>query len=329
MKQIPSIVLVSALAACSAPQEDTEADAAAAPDPAETSTEDAPTAPPGTDIHTYFLSWEAGRPVLGEALARVGSPGYDNQPFFLGPNESGVIELLYTSADETGETDIWYRELTGGDSWRVTDTPTASEYSPRIQPGGFYSYIYQPPGGYAGHAYIESYVEGDDTLRKQAGPAHDLAPVGYYVFSQDLRHIAVFALGEPNTLQLIDRSTEPETVTHIVDNPGRTLFKTFEGSLAWFSSADGDGNHTVSTLEFATGQTQSRFALPEGSQDFVPMDLDDGTVGFFSTRGGVLVYRDANSDWTEIADLQALGLTGVTRIAVNSERSAIALVAEE
>lgn len=330
MKHALSLLITSALiAACSAPQEEPATEVNPTTPVAQTDAEEAPQAPPGTDIHTFWLTWEAGRPVLGEALVQVGSPGYDNQPFFLEPDESGSIELLYTSADESGETDIWYRELTGGDSWRVTETPTASEYSPRMQPGGFHSYIYQPPGGYAGHAYIETYIEGDDSLRKEAGPAHDLGPVGYYVFSQDLRHVAVFALGEPNTLQLIDRGTDPETVTHIVDNPGRTLTKTPRGSLAWFSSADPAGNQTVSTLDFSTGQVQARFALPDGSQDFVPMELSDGTVGVFSTRDGQLVYRDIQTDWTDIADLSALGLTGVTRIAVNLDRSVIALVAEE
>lgn len=330
MKYALALILAGGLAACSPPPEETPPveDAAAETEAVETAqAEEAPAAPPGTDIYTYFLSWTDGQPSLGDALAVVGSPGYDNQPFFLDEDESGSIAMVYTSADESGETDIWYRELTGGDTWRVTETPTASEYSPRIQPGGGYSYIYQPPGGYAGHAYIEEFDYENN--RRVPQPAHDLAPVGYYVFSPDLRHVAVFALGEPNTLQLIDRSTEPETVTHIVDNPGRTLMKTHGGSVAWFSSADADGNHTVSVLDFASGSSEALFPLPAGSQDFAPIDLGEGAIGFFSTDNGQLVFRDPENDWTAIADLDALGLTGVTRIAVNWDLSVIAIVAEE
>ncbi len=328
MKQTLSILVLGTLAACSEPQDPSARDVAEQEVPA-TSADEAPASPPGTDIHTYGLSWAEGRPALGEALAVVGSPGYDNQPYFLEPDESGSIELLYTSADDSGETDIWYRDLTSGDTWRVTDTPTASEYSPRLQPGGGHSYIYQPPGGYAGHAYIEDYVDGDNALRREPRAAHSLAPVGYYVFSADLRHVAVFALGEPNTLQLIDRSTEPETVTHIIDNPGRTLIKTYGGSVAWFSSADADGHHIVNALDFRSGAFETHFALPAGSQDFAPMDLGDGRIGFFSTREGQLVYRDGESDWLPVADLSTLGLNAVTRIAVNPDRSVIAIVAEE
>lgn len=328
MRTAPALIFAASLAACTAPDDVAPvAETEAVATEGATAEEVAPAAPPGTDIYTYFLTWADGQPALGEALAVVGSPGYDNQPYFLGPDESGSIEIVYTSADESGETDIWYRELTGGDAWRVTETPTASEYSPRIQPGGRYSYIYQPPGGYAGHAYLEDFDYETNSRIPQA--AHDLAPVGYYVFSHDLRHVAVFALGEPNTLQLIDRSSEPESVTHIVDNPGRTLMKTERGTVAWFSSADEDGNHTVSALDFESGRFEGLFALPAGSQDFAPVDLENGAIGFFSTDGVQLVYRDPSSDWTPIADLSALGLTGVTRIAVNRDLSAIAIVAED
>ncbi|MBR9824781.1 MAG: hypothetical protein GYB36_03130 [Alphaproteobacteria bacterium] len=322
MRSILALSLAAGLTACSVTEEDR-----AEGEAAEAETAQADTTPPGTDIYTYALSWEDELPVLGEAIAVVGSPGYDNQPYFLEPDEAGSVALLYTSAGDNGETDIWYRELTSGDSWPITDTPDASEYSPRQQRGGGYSYIYQPPGGYAGHAHLEEFdYESNSRVSR---PTHDLGPVGYYVFSDDLRHVAVFALGEPNTLQLINRTSEPETVTHIADNPGRTLTRAPYDLATWFSVADSEGNHTVSVLDFESGRTEALFALPPGSQDFAAINLGDGGIGFFSTDSGVLVYRDSRRDWTPIADIDALGLTGVTRIAVDYTHSVIAVVAEE
>ena len=213
-----SLLLAAGLAACSAPENETPADdtptEAAEAETSDQSTEEetAAAAPPGTDIYLYALSWDGNTPQLGEPVGRIGSEGYDNQPFFTA--DGGV---LYTSAGANGNTDIWRFDLASGENTQLTDTPDASEYSPKIPPSeGALSYIYQPPGGYAGNAYLAD----DGNANPRA--AHALAPVGYYEFSGDMRYVATFYLGDPEsegpfTLQLIDRSTSPETVTQIAE----------------------------------------------------------------------------------------------------------------
>ena len=328
-------IALLALTACSASeQEPVEETPAAAPEApaaeAATDTADAAddTAPamPGNDIFVYALEWENGTPVLGERITQGDRPGYDNQPFFT-PDGTAI---LYTAGDnDSGETDIWRLDIASGNAQPVTRTPLESEYSPRIAPDGMgLSYILQPEGGYAGNAALARFDNSEREL------AHELAPAGYYVFSGDMNHVAVFYLGDPEsegpfTLQLIDRTTEPETVTQIAENPGRTLSRTPNAPVAWFSIGDEAGNHQVHLLHFESGQSEAMFALPEGSQDFAAFELASSATAFFSLDAGALVYYGEAQAWTNVADIEALGHTGVTRLAVSPDRSLIALVAEE
>lgn len=323
-----SILLAAGLAACSAPESETIEDDAVPSAPAESDAEettddeaDAAEAPPGTDIYLYALAWDGDTPTLGPAIGRIGDEGYDNQPFFT--YDGGV---LFTAAGETENTDIWRYDLASQALTQLTDTPNASEYSPKVPPSqGDLSYLYQPPGGYAGNAYLADAGNADPRA------AHDLAPVGYYEFSGDMRYVATFYLGEPGseepfTLQMIDRSTTPETVTQIAENPGRTFWRNPRGTGVYHSIGDEDGNHTVHYLDFRTAEDTALFPLPAGVQDFVSVGLPNDGVAFLSTQDGQLVSWDGDA-WTAVGDLSALA--GITRLAVSPDGNTIAIVAEE
>ena len=202
----------------------------------------------------------------------------------------------------------------------MTRTPGESEYSPRIAPDGRLSYIYQPPGGYAGNAYL---ANPDNTGRE---PAEALAPVGYYGFSGDMNAVAVFNLGEPMTLQLIDRTTTPETVTHIADNPGRSFFRAGRGPAIYVTLAGEDGVHTLHALNTRTGELREMFALPGTSQDFAVAVMPDDRVTFLAVDGGQLFWR-TRGRWEPVAAID--WLTGVTRLALSPDLSTLAIVAEE
>ncbi|MDF1769667.1 hypothetical protein [Maricaulis sp.] len=335
MKAWLSLITVAALAACNpAPVDETAPDETAVmpeatseveipgeqdsgeQDSGEAETAEEDTAGlPGTDIHLFALDWSGDGPVLGASLGGVTRAGYDNQPFFT--NDGG---LLYTAGDETGETDVWRLDLASGETTPVTRTPGESEYSPRIAPDGRLSYIYQPPGGYAGNAYL---ANPDNTGRE---PAEALAPVGYYGFSGDMNAVAVFNLGEPMTLQLIDRTTTPETVTHIADNPGRSFFRAGRGPAIYVTLAGEDGVHTLHALNTRTGELREMFALPGTSQDFAVAVMPDDRVTFLAVDGGQLFWR-TRGRWEPVAAID--WLTGVTRLALSPDLSTLAIVAEE
>lgn len=335
MRTALALILSAGLAACSAPESDPREASALITDAAETQQpdgEDAGTAEtgaeaaapaPGSDIYLYALTWTDGQPALGAQRGIIGEPGYDNQPFFT----SGGA-LLFTSAGANGNTDIWRHNLASGALEQLTDTPDASEYSPKTPPGeAALSYLYQPPGGYAGNAYLADEGNGDPRA------AHALAPVGYYEFSTDMRHVATFYLGEPEsgepfTLQLIDRSTTPETIVQIAENPGRTFWRNPRGTGVYHTIGDAEGHHTIHYLDFETGEDTALFALPDGSQDFVSHGLPDDSVAFLASHDGALLFWTGER-WNAIADLAARGLTGVTRLAISPDGGLIAIVADD
>ena len=316
MRSVLAVLIATGLAACSAPEGDNVAES----EPAETEEAEEETAGlPGTDIHLFALSWDDDQPVLGDRQGGVFRTGYDNQPFFL-VDGSG---FYYAADDESGETDVWFYDLVSQESRQITDTPGESEYSPRQTPdGNGISYIYQPPGGYAGNVYL---ANADNSERHAA---EDLAPVGYYALTANLRHVAVFALGEPNTIQLIDRQAEPEAPIHIADNPGRSFFMTPRGHAIYFTIGDEDGRHEVQLLDPVNETISPLFGLPGVSQDFTVTLRPNDTVGFFAIDEGRLLYRTAGA-WQPIADLGALGLSGMTRLAVSPDGQTLAVVANE
>lgn len=314
MKTWLSLIPIVALAACNpAPIDAIEPDAPATDETEAAAEEEAGL--PGTDIHLFALDWTSGAPVLGASSGGVTRPGYDNQPFFT--TDGG---LLYTAGADNGETDIWRLDLASGETSPITETPDESEYSPRIAPDGRLSYIYQPPGGYAGNAYL---ANPDNTERE---PAEALAPVGYYGFSGDMSKVAVFHLGEPMTLQLIDRTTAPETVTHIADNPGRSFFRAGRGPALYVTLADEAGVHTVHALNTQTGELREMFALPGTSQDFAVAVMPDDRITFLTVNDGQLYWR-AYGRWESIGAID--WLDGVTRLALSPDLSTLAIVAEE
>lgn len=333
MRTTLAFILAAGLAACSQPADETPAEDEA---PVEAPTEEAAaedSAPaeeenpglPGTDIYVFALDWgDAGLPALGELHMHLMRDGYDNQPAFSPDSQF----LLHTAERDSGETDIWRVSLSDGTTISITDTPDASEYSPRYAPDGErVTYLYQPPGGYAGHAYIANFDNSDATQ------AHALGPVGYYEFSGDMRFVATFYLGEPGgegpfTLQLIDRSTTPETVMQIAENPGRTFWRHADGESVFIALPREEGGFSAAQLNFTDGTVETLFDLPGETQDF-GVRMSEAEPGFFAASDGVLYFRQRETDWSAVADLGEQGLSGITRMAVSNDWQMIAIVAEE
>ena len=317
MQRCLALAATAGLMACSPPASETANEAEPPVIPAAEPAAEAETPPaeasglPGTDIRIFALDWVDGQPVIGAPMGGVIRPGYDNQPAFTPDGSS----LLYTAGDDSGETDIWRLDLASGESTPVTRTADESEYSPRVPPGeAALAYIYQPPGGYAGNAYL---ANADNSDRR---PAEQLAPVGYYLFSGDMRHVVTFALGETgNTLQLIDRTAEPEAPQFVADNPGRAMARNRHGDGAWVTLMRADGGTAVHRLDFATGTLRDGFDLPGDSMDFAritsPLSGMFAFDGFFSAAG-CSVWASVASSFTCSLFSSAIGyvLSQISRV---------------
>jgi Tol biopolymer transport system component len=134
--------------------------------------------------------------------------GYNNQPFFLPDGQS----LLYTSIRADKQADIYKYDLNSRTTTRVTTT-AESEFSPTLTLDGRFISVVR--------------VEADSTQRLWKFPLgggnpilvlEKIQPVGYHTWI-DQSSLALFVLGNPNTLQIVDVSTGKAEV--IAENIGR------------------------------------------------------------------------------------------------------------
>src|SRR5256884_6786780 len=166
-------------------------------------------APPSSDIYIIDVKSYDGELEFSPPVKINATTGYNNQPFFL-PNGRSI---LYTSIRDK-QADIYRYDISTKATTQITNTPE-SEYSPTLMPDEKNISVVR--------------VEADGTQRlwkfPLAGGAPSLVlenikPVGYHLWVDD-DTLALFVLGKPNTLQLVDLRTGKAQV--IADNPGRIL----------------------------------------------------------------------------------------------------------
>ncbi len=240
--------------------------------------------PPVTDIFLIDFANKDDKITFGKPLKITEWEGYNNQPSFL-PDGQG---LFYTSIRADKQADIYRYEIRIGKTSRVTETPE-SEYSPTVTPDGKFISVVR--------------VEADSTQRLWKFPLNGgtpslilqrIKPVGYHLWIDD-HTLALFILGKPNTLQIIDvhKISDQEWIIKAFDLETRTitpLIKTLAGveDYAW---------------------------TPSG----VLLMAKDSKLFAWNPA--------ADKDWREIADFSQAGLKGITRIAVSPKENRIALVA--
>ena len=268
-------------------------------------------APPATDIYLAPLRLQPSGPAMGPARVASENPGgYDNQPVF-GPDGRA---MLFTSRRDGRQTDIYFLELQTRQIRQFTHTPE-SEYSPTLMPDD------------AGVSVIR--VEADGTQRvwrmgEGGGNAEvvakDVKPVGYHAWI-DATQMAVFVLGQPSTLQIVDLGTGRATV--VARDIGRALLRRPTGTISF---AQRDGARWV-VREYVPGSREVRDVVPalEGSAERDMAWAPDGTL--FMTRGGeVHWWRPGQAGWTL---LSAPGVGDLSRLAVSPDGRWMALVVAE
>lgn len=277
-------------------------------------------APPDTEIYLAPLKTVNGAINVGTPVNISNSAGYDNQPFFTNDG-SGV---LFTSIRGGGtQTDIYRYDIAARRVSQVTNTPE-SEYSPTVTPAG-------------GLSVIRVELDGNNTQRLWQFTAdgrdpkvvlENVKPVGYHAWADD-HTLALFVLGQPATLQLAD--TRSGAARIIATDIGRSIqpipgkSSTHEIS---FVQRERDGDRVrliVKKLNPSTGETSVLVPAVEGGNEADTAWAPDGTL--LMARGGVLYgWRQGQAGWKEVANLERLSLSGVTRLAVSPAGDFLALV---
>jgi WD40 repeat protein len=272
-----------------------------------------PQGPPGTDIWVADLTIRDGRVSVGKPVNVTTRPGYDNQPAFV-PDGSG---LLYTRIGADGQADIW-RYTFATRSARAVTTTRESEYSPTFMPKSGISVVR---------------VELDSTQRlwrldpDGGHPAllfEKIKPVGYHAWAGD-SVLALYVLGNPNALALARLGSE--TFDTVARNVGRALQPIPGRHAASFVQIVDSTESWLVELNAASGTVHRLMRLPRGAEFHV------WTAGglVLVSDGATLFQWDSHTGatWVAVADLGALGLKGVTRLAVSPSGDRLALVARD
>ncbi|MGE0040441.1 MAG: TolB family protein [Vicinamibacterales bacterium] len=270
--------------------------------------------PPGTDIWLVPMPEGVGSLASTAPAPLAVRPGYDNQPSF---SPDGARVYFTSSVDGAG-TDAWEFTRATGRLRPLWDTPD-SEYSPTPAPGGALSVIR---------------VEADGTQRLWRYPLDggeprlilpDIKPVGYHAWVGD-DHLALFVLGDPNSLQVARVSTGQGAV--VARGVGRSLHRVPGTRLVSFI-AEHDGAPWLSTVDVDSLTVTPLVQAVDGSQNHDYDWLPDGSGVLMSAGTRVHFWRRGQAAWTPAFDGASRGLGALSRLAVSPSGDAVAIVADE
>ena len=266
-------------------------------------------APPASDIFIIDLKGE-GKLKLGQPIKITSEAGYNNQPSFLPDGQS----ILYTSIKDK-QADIYRYDIRSGLTTQITRTPE-SEYSPTLMPDG------------KSISVVRVEVDGTQRLWKfplaGGGPSlilGNIKPVGYHLWVDDYT-LALFILGKPNTLQLVDLRTGKAEV--IADNPGRILRRIPHEDKFSFVHKVSDQEWLIKTFDLKARNIATFIKTFPSVEDYAWTP-----AGVLLMANGSKLFARKKSDfaWVELADFSNAGLKNITRIAVSPKGDRIAIVA--
>ena len=275
--------------------------------------------PPGTDI--YLLPITGGLASLKSAKPSPVSvaPGYDNQPMF---SPDGARILFAANHDGT-QTDIYAFDRANGRVSRLTQTPE-NENSPTFLPSGI--------GDAGGFSVVQSEMDRTQRLWRFNAQGRnpqliltDIKPVGYHAWV-DADRVALFVLGQPNSLQLASVKTGKGEVA--ANGIGRSLHRIPGTRLVSFVHREPSGDFWIKQIDVDSKKIEPLTKVVEGNNERDMAWLADGKTILMSS--GTKVYSwSRGGAWAEVFDAAAHKLGAVSRLAVSPKGDAIAIVVAE
>ena len=256
---------------------------------------------PNTDILLFDVNWNSNS--LDNPVNISNWKGYDNQPFF---GESG--ERIYFTRI-TDQADIYYYDQKTEVIQQFTTTPE-SEYSPTLTPDGRF--------------IATIMVERDSSQRLWKYPlsggepsvvVEDLKPVGYQAWSYN-NQVALFVLGTPNSLYLVDLRTQQQR--KIVESIGRSLHH-YDGSI-YFVHKEPDV-WRIKRLSLENYEMKEVIKTFPQREDFLVSKRGKVLMG-----DGKRIYEAVSGQWIERFDLTGFGASDFNRIAMSADEEQIAVV---
>lgn len=267
--------------------------------------------PPGTEILLFDLKQTKNSIQLLNPKNITNRTGYDNQPHFH-PEKPLVY---FSSADESGRTDIMVYNYETGETKKFTNTPER-EYSPTVTSDGkFISCIIQRDNGAQDLGKYP--IEGGEPVI-----IVDNLTVGYHAWIND-DALVLFVLGRPNTLRLYSISEKKDQ--ELATNIGRSLHRIPGTNDISFIDKQ-EAAWLIKKYSHKTGSIETIAPTLPNREDLVW--IADGKI-LMSDGSTVFYWSSKKKEWSPIALSSNFLLKGVTRLAVNNGMTKLAVVVDE
>ena len=268
----------------------------------------------GSEILVLNLKVKKGSVSASNPVNATRHPGYDNQPHF----HPQLPLLYYASFNEDGRSDIRAFNLKTKTTSNITAT-AEREYSPTVTPDRqFLSCIIQRDNGAQDLGKYP--IDGGEPQ-----VLINTLTVGYHVWL-DNSHVALFVLGEPQTLHYLQLPTRQDTI--LASGIGRSLHRIPGERALSFVWKKAENDWRIMRFDSEKNTVSEIAATLPGREDLAwtadgKILMSDGTKLFFYDT------RSTGKNWMEAGIPSTPELKGITRLAVNAKGDKLAVVVAE
>jgi Tol biopolymer transport system component len=277
----------------------------------------APAPLPSTDIYLLPLTGGLDSMKAAKPVPISTAPGYDNQPLFSADGN----RVLFAANHDGKQTDVFVFNRENGRTAQLTTTPE-NENSPTYLPAGI--------GDSGGFSIVRSEMDKTQRLWRFNAAGRDpqliltdIKPVGYHAWV-DADRVALFVLGEPNSLQLASVKTGKGDV--VANGIGRSLHRIPGTRLVSFVHREPSGEYWIKQIDVDSKKIEPLTKVVDGATDRDMAWMPDGKTILMSGGTRVFSWTRGRSGWAEVFDAAAHDLGAVSRIAVSPKGDAIAIV---
>jgi hypothetical protein len=264
-----------------------------------------------TEVHVFDIVHKEGVYLLKNKVNISNNEGYDSQPFFYTDNE-----ILFASS-KNGNTEIILHHLVTGENKLKSNTKNGGEYSPqRIPNSDHISAVRLDNDG------LQRFYKYDYTSKKSTALIPDLKVAYPNWFDQDML-VAVSIVND--SLELFICDLKKKTNTTIAKNAGRSVHRIPNTNLISFISKENKEYWLVKSLNIVTKEIKKITSI--GLSEDVTW-LPNGLL--LISKGNTIYKFDPKKDKNPSIFFRFTdeNINNISRIAVNSDGTKLALVAE-
>ena len=264
-----------------------------------------------TEVFLFDLDANSSKIKVENAKNISNNEGYDNQPSYL--NERYIL----FASTRNGQTDIAkYDTRYGSKSW--INSTEGGEYTPLKHPtkNEISAVRLDKDGLQRLYSYNRSNGESTELIKELV--------VAYYTWYDE--HTIVSAVIEGDNLNLYVSNLQDGKSRKYATNVGRSFHKIPNSNLVSFISKENENQWQIKSLNPFTGVTKVIANTIEGVEDICWLDGKTILSGNESLLYKLKLQRD--NDWKQVVDLKSVGITKITRLAVNSESSKLLIAGD-